>query len=102
MSAHDKDGFPLTAIREINVLLSFHHPNIVNVSEVVVGGRNLDVFMVMEFMEHDLKELMEAMDRFLTIAEVRRCQLHTRTPMLDHCSAAPFSPFQKPRLWFCA
>ncbi len=71
MGPHDKDGFPLTAIREINVLLSFHHPNIVNVSEVVVGGKNMDVFMVMEFMEHDLKELMEAMDRHLTVAEVR-------------------------------
>ena len=35
-----------------------------------MGGKNLDVFMVMEFMEHDLRELMEAMDRFLTIAEV--------------------------------
>lgn len=28
------DGFPQTSIREINVLLSLHHPNIVNVSEV--------------------------------------------------------------------
>ena len=38
MGPHEKEGFPLTAIREINVLLSFHHPNIVNVSEVG-GGR---------------------------------------------------------------
>jgi len=29
----EKDGFPLTSIREINILLSFQHPNIVNVSE---------------------------------------------------------------------
>ena len=29
-----QDGFPLTSIREINILLSFHHPNIVEVSEV--------------------------------------------------------------------
>lgn len=28
------DGFPQTSIREINVLLALHHPNIVNVSEV--------------------------------------------------------------------
>ena len=26
-----QDGFPLTSIREINILLSFHHPNIVEV-----------------------------------------------------------------------
>lgn len=30
----EKEGFPLTSIREINILLSFHHPNIVDVSEV--------------------------------------------------------------------
>ena len=29
-----QDGFPLTSIRESNILLSFHHPNIVEVSEV--------------------------------------------------------------------
>eukprot|EP00878_Enallax_costatus_P010398 GHUV01010852.1.p1 GENE.GHUV01010852.1~~GHUV01010852.1.p1 ORF type:complete len:444 (+),score=150.82 GHUV01010852.1:191-1522(+) len=28
------DGFPQTSVRELNVLLSLHHPNIVNVTEV--------------------------------------------------------------------
>lgn len=28
------DGFPQTSVREVNVLLSLHHPNIVNVTEV--------------------------------------------------------------------
>ncbi len=28
-----QDGFPLTSIREINILLSFHHPNIVEVCQ---------------------------------------------------------------------
>jgi cell division cycle 2-like protein len=31
------DGFPQTSVREINVLLSLHHPNIVNVQEVGAG-----------------------------------------------------------------
>lgn len=35
----EKDGFPLTSIREINVLLNFHHRNIVMVDEVVVSAR---------------------------------------------------------------
>ncbi len=30
----ERDGFPLTAIREVNILLSFHHAAIVDVSEV--------------------------------------------------------------------
>ncbi|KIY95492.1 cell division cycle 2-like protein [Monoraphidium neglectum] len=52
------DGFPQTSIREINVLLSLHHPNIVNVTEVVVGPGS-GVFMVMEFVEHDVKQLLD-------------------------------------------
>ncbi len=34
---HETDGFPITSVREINILLNFHHPNIVNVEEIVVG-----------------------------------------------------------------
>ena len=34
----EKEGFPVTSIREINILLSFHHPNIVDVSEVRGGS----------------------------------------------------------------
>lgn len=30
----EKEGFPLTSIREINILLALHHRNIVNVTEV--------------------------------------------------------------------
>ena len=37
----------------------------------MVVGKSLDsVFMVMEFMEHDLKQLMEDMPHPFTIAEV--------------------------------
>ena len=32
--AQEKHGFPLTSLREINILLSLHHANIVNVTEV--------------------------------------------------------------------
>ncbi len=67
----ERDGFPLTSIREINILLCFHHKNIVDVSEVVVGKGLDDVYMVMEFMEHDLKDLMETMPGPFTVAEVR-------------------------------
>eukprot|EP00898_Chlorokybus_atmophyticus_P008064 jgi/Chlat1/8259/Chrsp78S07698 len=67
----EREGFPMTALREVNILLSFHHPNIVNVKEVVVG-KNLDsIFMVMEFMEHDLKALMEQMKHPFSQSEVK-------------------------------
>jgi cell division cycle 2-like len=54
----EKEGFPLTSIREINILLSLHHPNIVNVTEVVVGSSLDAVFLVMEYAEHDLRGIM--------------------------------------------
>jgi cell division cycle 2-like protein len=67
----EKEGFPLTSLREINILLSFHHPFIVDVKEVVVGSSLDSIFMVMEYMEHDLKELMEAMKQPFSQSEVK-------------------------------
>ena len=43
-----KEGFPVTALREINVLLSLSHESIVSVKEMVVGTGFDKVFMVME------------------------------------------------------
>ena len=43
-----KEGFPVTALREINVLLSLSHESIVSVKEMVVGSGFDKVFMVME------------------------------------------------------
>jgi len=71
----EKDGFPLTSIREINILLSFSHPNIVDVREVLVGRDLNAVFMAMEFMEHDLKGLMDEMRRPFTSSEVKTLML---------------------------
>ena len=67
----EKEGFPLTSLREINILLSLRHPNIVNVTEVVVGHSLDSVFMVMEFMEHDLRGLLDAQRQPFTISEVK-------------------------------
>ncbi|KAG4989988.1 hypothetical protein JHK85_032971 [Glycine max] len=67
----EKEGFPLTSLREINILLSFHHPSIVDVKEVVVGSNLDSIFMVMEYMEHDLKGLMEGMKQPFSQSEVK-------------------------------
>jgi cell division cycle 2-like protein len=72
----ERDGFPLTSVREINVLLSLTHPSIVNVSEVVVGSSLDAVFMVMEYADHDLKAVMDKrMHQPFTISEVK-CLMH--------------------------
>ncbi|KAL0801177.1 hypothetical protein Bca101_056353 [Brassica carinata] len=67
----EREGFPLTALREINILLSFHHPSIVDVKEVVVGSSLDSIFMVMEYMDHDLKALMETMKQRFSQSEVK-------------------------------
>ncbi|KAG1331332.1 cyclin-dependent kinase G-2 [Cocos nucifera] len=67
----EREGFPLTSLREINILLSFHHPSVVDVKEVVVGSSLDSIFMVMEYMEHDLKGLMETMKQPFSQSEVK-------------------------------
>ncbi|KAA3459636.1 cyclin-dependent kinase G-2 [Gossypium australe] len=63
-------GFPLTSLREINILASFNHPSIVKVKEVVVDDHD-NVYMVMEYMEHDLKALMESMKWPFSTSDVK-------------------------------
>ncbi|KAH7286650.1 hypothetical protein KP509_32G016400 [Ceratopteris richardii] len=67
----EREGFPMTSLREINVLLSIHHPCIVDVKEVVVGSNLDSIFMVMEYMEHDLKGLMETIKQPFSQSEVK-------------------------------
>jgi cell division cycle 2-like len=52
---NQREGFPVTALREINVLLALSHESIVTVKEMVVGDAIDKVFMVMEYYEFDLK-----------------------------------------------
>ncbi|KAL6177596.1 hypothetical protein ACLB2K_049121 [Fragaria x ananassa] len=63
------EGFPITSLREINILLSCDHPSIVGVKEVVHNGD--DIFMVMECMEYELKLLTEATKQPFSIGEVK-------------------------------
>ncbi|KAJ4802298.1 Cyclin-dependent kinase 2 [Rhynchospora pubera] len=67
----EKEGFPMTSLREINILLSLNHPSIVDVKEVVVGSRLDSIFMVMEYMEHDLKGVMETMKQPYSQSEAK-------------------------------
>ena len=64
---NDKEGFPITAMREIKLLKQLRHKNIVNLVEIVTsstdsiksisatdsGGRG-QVYLVFDYAEHDL------------------------------------------------
>lgn len=52
----ERDGFPVTAVREIKLLQSLKHDNIVKLHEVMVE-RN-DCFMVFEYLSHDLTGIL--------------------------------------------
>ncbi len=46
-----QNGVPITALREISILRSLKHGNIVNVLDVAVGEQVEEVWMVMEYVE---------------------------------------------------
>lgn len=61
---HDeKEGMPITALREIKILKSLNHPNIVSLTEIAFqkGDRKTrsrgSIYMVFPYMDHDLSGL---------------------------------------------
>ncbi|EMR71678.1 putative ctd kinase subunit alpha protein [Eutypa lata UCREL1] len=52
----ERDGFPVTAVREIKLLQSLKHENIVDLREVMVEKN--DCYMVFEYLAHDLTGLL--------------------------------------------
>ena len=75
----DKDesmrtGLPETGLREIQILKDCSHKNIVKLREVVVGedtSRIENIFLVLEFLEHDLKSILEDMPEPFLASEVK-------------------------------
>ncbi|KAI9750925.1 MAG: hypothetical protein M4579_006248 [Chaenotheca gracillima] len=77
------DGFPVTGLREIQTLMESQHPNIVNLREVVVGDTFDEVFLVMDFLEHDLKTLQEDMSEPFFPSEIKTL-LHQLVSATEH------------------
>ena len=90
----DRGGLPVTGLREIQILKDCDHRNVVQLREVVVGDdtskiekyvtsypgkqtthhANPDVssiFLVLEFLEHDLKSILEDMPEPFLASEVK-------------------------------
>lgn len=59
----EKEGFPLTALREIMILKNLKHPNLINLIEIVSTKQSKDkisnVYLVFEYMEHDMAGLLK-------------------------------------------
>mmetsp|Transcript_969 Transcript_969/g.1211 ORF Transcript_969/g.1211 Transcript_969/m.1211 type:complete len:480 (+) Transcript_969:111-1550(+) len=76
---NEKEGFPITAIREIKILKSLRHENIVELKEIVTSkGQDQktlkNVYMVFEYLDHDLAGLLDS-------PEVTMSETHTKCYM---------------------
>ncbi|KAH7915395.1 Pkinase-domain-containing protein [Hygrophoropsis aurantiaca] len=80
----EKHGFPITALREINALMSCRHENVVHIREVVVGDTLTQVFVVMDFIEHDLKSLLTVMPSPFLQSEIKTLMLQLLSA-IAHC-----------------
>ena len=62
---NEKDGFPITALREIKLLKMLSHPNVLKLEEMAVerikgeGRKKAVMYMVTPYMDHDLSGLLE-------------------------------------------
>ena len=62
---NEKDGFPITALREIKLLKMLSHPNILRLEEMAIertkaeGRKKAIMYMVTPYMDHDLSGLLE-------------------------------------------
>ncbi|THH20003.1 hypothetical protein EW146_g1266 [Bondarzewia mesenterica] len=80
----EKYGFPITALREINALMACRHENVVGIREVVVGDTLTQVFIVMDFIEHDLKTLLTLMPSPFLQSEIKTLMLQLLSAVA-HC-----------------
>ncbi|KAL4465742.1 hypothetical protein ABPG72_015143 [Tetrahymena utriculariae] len=62
---HDeREGFPVTSVREIKLLSELqNHPNIVQFKEVVVGQNQNSIFLIFEYCQMDIANLIFRMDQ---------------------------------------
>jgi len=75
---NEKEGFPITAIREIKLLRDMDHENVVKLKEVVSSkdSKGKDrakgaVFIVFEFMDHDLMGLMDTANMDFRVDQIK-------------------------------
>eukprot|EP00051_Salpingoeca_urceolata_P015478 m.200746 g.200746 ORF g.200746 m.200746 type:complete len:537 (+) comp18409_c0_seq7:390-2000(+) len=60
----EQEGFPLTALREIQILKALRHPNVLCVKEIVHSAasdfnrQRGSIYIVMEYLDHDLGGLL--------------------------------------------
>ncbi|KAF8756222.1 Serine/Threonine protein kinase, catalytic domain [Rhizoctonia solani] len=80
----EKNGFPITSLREVMALMVCKHEHVVGVREIVVGDTLTQVFIVMDFIEHDLKQLLTQMPSPFLQSEIKTL-LRQLISAVAHC-----------------
>ncbi|KAJ0143673.1 Uncharacterized protein HZ326_13519 [Fusarium oxysporum f. sp. albedinis] len=77
LEPQDRNGLPVTGLREIQILKDCQHRNIVTMEEVVTTANSQpsSLFLVLEFVEHDLKSILDDMPEPFLSSEVKRLLL---------------------------
>ena len=69
---------PVTSVRELRVLQTCRHPNLVALRRVVTGARLDSVFLVFEYAPHDLGRLVDSLPAPFQESEVKCLMLQAR------------------------
>ncbi|KAF9900263.1 Cyclin-dependent kinase 10 [Linnemannia zychae] len=80
----ENDGLPISSLREIKLLKTLRHDNIVLVKEVAVGNDLDQIFLVMEYCEQDMAALMDNVKKPYTPAEVK-CLMYQLLKGIEYC-----------------
>eukprot|EP00873_Tetraselmis_striata_P046265 jgi/Tetstr1/466529/TSEL_011035.t2 len=67
--AGKKMGLDITALREIKLLKELHSPNIVDLKDVFLHKK--DIYLVLEFLEHDLEQVIKDVSLRLGEADIK-------------------------------
>ncbi|OUZ99342.1 Protein kinase domain [Macleaya cordata] len=90
---NEREGFPITAIREIKILKKLHHENIIKLKEIVTSpGFSLSngnkykgsIYMVFEYMDHDLTGLADRPGMRFTVPQIK-CYMRQLLTGLHYC-----------------
>ncbi|KAG8373372.1 hypothetical protein BUALT_Bualt11G0017400 [Buddleja alternifolia] len=85
---NEKEGFPITAIREIKILKKLQHENVITLKEIVTSHDSNkykgNIYMVFEYMDHDLTGLADRPGLRFTIPQIK-CYMKQLLTGLHYC-----------------
>ena len=67
----EKDGMPVSSLREISIMMACEHENVVQLLEIAVGRSLESVFLVMGYCEQDLASLIDNMPQPFSDSQVK-------------------------------